>query len=649
MRIRIYAAIAEVVLSFALYAQQDLIIRNVDVVDVDQPAPSLLLNRDIIIRNGIIERVQPHSDDAPPAGAGVIDGPFIAMPGFIDTHTHLWQHVAKSVAPSSKLQEWVTKVYAFAPRINTPERSYTLIQCAAAEALLSGITSVIDYSSDNGNYGVFGATEAALRTLEVDGAIVFFTEQSFLTAREKEEELSHPGKKNVELWMGYGPLSFYDVPSVYDGIAMARRLGMRMTEHTMENIAEQRAMQALVTRYINENTPPADEDRKQIGLIKAAPPLPASDRYVRLQRLAQQVIGDADLDESQKRVLQPLAAYATPSPVPLLEYLGGIPDGFVSIHSVWQRPVDLEIYRLHNVTVSYNPESNQYLSSGATPFEWWSQRKLNVSLGTDGAASNDRIDMFSAMRAAINVQKQEIENAERSGAAIDSWRALQMATINGAKALGREASTGSIVAGKEADIVLLSPKRLGLSPLVRANAQRTASLIVYSAGTRDVDTVISNGFVQVRDGKFTGDHDEAWYAATLSALVAQLQQEIDNGAELKQRWAYMLESSHRYLTVNVKDDLDLAIVNDSKANLSIDVRLSGTLFGGTVAAILDDATLRRFPKKNPPRYWSKSYVVAPGGRVTVTKARNTTDWKINGEARSGVTTEQIGVSMRPAP
>jgi cytosine/adenosine deaminase-related metal-dependent hydrolase len=629
----------------------DLLIRNVTVVDVEQDKPALLLNRDIVVRDGRIADVRPHSD-AKVAARRVITGPFIALPGFIDTHTHLWQHVAKSVAPSSKLQEWVTKVYA-ATTLLSPREVWDGVGAAASEALLSGITTVVDFASINTAGDNLVGVVGALREREIDGAVVFFSEQAFLNAREKEaliRRLNGYGAKRIEVWMGYGPPSFCDVPAVYDGIAMARRLGLRMTEHLMENVDEQRAFQERVRKYLREKPALSPEDQRQLAAVAEAPELPKSDAYVRLQRLALQVLAGEPLDEAQRKLLEPLAKYTLPSPVPLLDYLGGIPDGFVSIHSVWQTPADLDLYKARHVSIAYNPESNFYLSSGAAPVEWWGQRNLNVSLGTDGAASNDRIDMFAAMRAPINAQKQELQNAVRAGDAIDSWKALKMATINGAKAIGRESSTGSIVTGKEADILLLSPERLGLSPLVLADPARVAALLVYSAGTRDIDTVVSNGHLMVEKGKLGRGLDEGEEARKLSEIVHHLQRRIDQGVEWKEEWDFQAGTplGSDYLAASKKDLVRLYVKNTGDAKVTVNVRFSGTVPGDTVGALLDEATAKRFPASTPARFWQRSYDLPPHTFIDIRKAAGSSTWHMGGDLREGVETEeQVSVSVSP--
>ena len=140
-----------VILAVALPAlAADVVIRNVTVCDV--AAKTVTPAMEIVITGDRIERVQPQGDPTP--APVVIDGTrLVAVPGFIDTHTHLWQHVGKSVAPDRQLQEWVKRVYG-PSRYLTPDEVGLVASAAAAEALRSGITTVIQV------FGSFSSTSS---------------------------------------------------------------------------------------------------------------------------------------------------------------------------------------------------------------------------------------------------------------------------------------------------------------------------------------------------------------------------------------------------------------------------------------------------------------------------------------------------------
>lgn len=140
------------------------------------------------------------------------------------------------------------------------------------------------------------------------------------------------------------------------------------------------------------------------------------DAYEELIRLKEQIlnvdtalqsINDTlykPLTEQEKVSLGSLKPERVISPLILLDYLKGLKD-FVAIHSVWSQKEDLDIMVKNHISVSHNPESNLYLSSGIAPINEYLKSNILVSLGTDGAASNDGINMFSAMREMWNVYK----------------------------------------------------------------------------------------------------------------------------------------------------------------------------------------------------------------------------------------------------
>src|SRR5215831_13563653 len=119
------------------------------------------------------------------------------------------------------------------------------------------------------------------------------------------------------------------------------------------------------------------------------------------------------------------------------------------------------------------------------------ERGISVSLGADGAPCNNRLDMFTEMRTAALIQK--LRHGPKT---LPALRVLQMATIDGARALGLDDEIGSVEAGKRADLVLLD-----LSSLQTTPRPDLVSTIVYAAEIENVDTVIIDGRVVVRDGR----------------------------------------------------------------------------------------------------------------------------------------------------
>jgi hypothetical protein len=235
-----------------------------------------------------------------------------------------------------------------------------------------------------------------------------------------------------------------------------------------------------------------------------------------------------------------------------------------------------------------------YLASGAPPLAAYCSRGINFTLGTDGAASNDGIDFFSAMRATWNLGKVDMLDPEAMKS-VNAWEILRAATINGALAVGLEEVTGSLDPGKEADLVLLSLDRFGLAPFRESDTQN-ASLIVNSAGVRDVTYVISNGRIIVKDGQLA-EHDEPELAQRLSEIWAQARQNRTEGKTWNEEISLTAQSSTllRYRSVRPRDRVDMLLKNQLDHDVEVFVAKSGQPFGGACAAMLSPDVLARTP------------------------------------------------------
>ena len=135
-------------------------------------------------------------------------------------------------------------------------------------------------------------------------------------------------------------------------------------------------------------------------------------------------------------------------PITRLEALGLLGPNLIGVHAVHLAPEDIDRLALHQCAVAHCPTSNMKLASGTAPITRLVHRGLSVGLGTDGAASNNRLDLFREMRQASLLAKLDSGDAS----ALPAHRVLRMATLDGARALGLDGQIGSLVAGKSADI-----------------------------------------------------------------------------------------------------------------------------------------------------------------------------------------------------
>jgi 5-methylthioadenosine/S-adenosylhomocysteine deaminase len=179
-------------------------------------------------------------------------------------------------------------------------------------------------------------------------------------------------------------------------------------------------------------------------------------------------------------------------PVAILDSLKFWAPVTIAAHAVWINADEIALLKQRNVGVSNNPESNMKLSSGTAPVTAYRKAGVNVGVGTDGAASNNDLDMFEAMRQAAFQQKL----ITMDPTAISAPEALEMATIGGARVVGQHARIGSLEPGKRADLIVVGMSRPRQQPLFDPVAQ-----VVYASRGDDVETTIVNGRVLMRDRK----------------------------------------------------------------------------------------------------------------------------------------------------
>ncbi|HZR26548.1 MAG TPA: amidohydrolase [Vicinamibacterales bacterium] len=178
------------------------------------------------------------------------------------------------------------------------------------------------------------------------------------------------------------------------------------------------------------------------------------------------------------------------TPTAYLESIGFWGPKTIAAHGVWVNDEDIAILKRRNVGVSHNPESNMKLASGTAPVTKYLANNVALGLGTDGAASNNDLDMFEAMRQASFLAK----HANHDPTAVPAQTALDLATIGGARAIGMEKQIGSLEPGKRADLITVSLSAARQTPIYDV-----VSHLVYVTRGDDVRTTIVEGKVLMRD------------------------------------------------------------------------------------------------------------------------------------------------------
>jgi 5-methylthioadenosine/S-adenosylhomocysteine deaminase len=200
-------------------------------------------------------------------------------------------------------------------------------------------------------------------------------------------------------------------------------------------------------------------------------------------------------------------------PLERLRRLGLVSPRLIAAHAIHLEPAELDLIAREGVRVAHCPSSNLKLASGIAPVAGMQARGIVVALGTDGAASNNRLDVMTEMRTAALLAK----GASGDAAVVDAHTALRMATLDGAVALGLEAEIGSIEPGKQADLAAIELDALETRPCFDP-----VSHIVYSAGREHVSHVWVAGEARLEARRLTGIdvadlHDRAiWWQSRLS-------------------------------------------------------------------------------------------------------------------------------------
>jgi 5-methylthioadenosine/S-adenosylhomocysteine deaminase len=199
-------------------------------------------------------------------------------------------------------------------------------------------------------------------------------------------------------------------------------------------------------------------------------------------------------------------------PIAALEALGVFAGRVIAAHGVWVQGDEIQLLAKRGVGVAHNPESNMKLASGTAPVPQYLDAKVAVGLGTDGAASNNDLDMFEAMRQAAFLHKLQAKDPRVVSARV----ALDMATIGGARVLGREKELGSLEPGKLADVIVVRMDQPRQTPMYDP-----ISHLVYTTRGDDVETTIVNGRTLMRSGKVLS-LDEARVLSDARAAAADV-------------------------------------------------------------------------------------------------------------------------------
>ncbi|MGA8049237.1 MAG: TRZ/ATZ family hydrolase [Burkholderiales bacterium] len=398
-----------------------------------EPDGAALEHTAVAVRDGRIEAVLPVADAASRfAGYPEIRLPHHALiPGLVNAHTHAAMTLMRGLADDLPLMNWLQEhIWPAETKHVSPQfvKDGTLLACA--EMLRGGTTCFNDMY-----FFPEAALEAALETgmRAALGAIV------------------------VEF-----PSAYAADPDDYlrKGLALRDRYG--------------------------------DHERLSFCIAPHAPYTVSDDSFRKVARLAAELDVPVHLHvhETEEEIARSFAEHGL-RPLERLRRLELLGPGLIAVHTVHLSRDEVAMLGQYGCSVAHCPSSNLKLASGFAPIAALLDAGVNVALGTDGAASNNRLDMFQEMRQTALLAKA----VARDAAAVPARAALRAATLGGAIALGLERQVGSIVAGKAADLVAVRLDGPELSP-----CYDPVSHLVYAAGREHVSHVWVAGRALIVDG-----------------------------------------------------------------------------------------------------------------------------------------------------
>ncbi|MFI3265932.1 MAG: amidohydrolase [Rikenellaceae bacterium] len=203
-------------------------------------------------------------------------------------------------------------------------------------------------------------------------------------------------------------------------------------------------------------------------------------------------------------------------PVSYYDNLGLFDRPTIAAHAVYVDDRDIELFVRKGINIAHNPQSNMKMSAGIAPVAKMLDAGVNVALGTDGTCSNNDLDMWDEMRTAAFLQKVSTGDP----CAMNAYQTLEMATVRGARAIGRGDDLGRLEVGFQADIVLVDIEKPHYYP-----RNDMASLLVYCGKASDVDTVLVAGEVVVRGGELSSG-DVMDYASGVDDIASRIKKQL---------------------------------------------------------------------------------------------------------------------------
>ena len=446
----------------------DLLIRNARIYTLDRER-RVIERGSLAVRGDTIAAAGPAGAVETECAARVIDAEgMILFPGFIDTHIHIFQSFLKGLGADHRLIEWLNLSALPYGTVMTPRQHELAARLACMEAMKSGCTTLCEF---------------------------FYTNQDPELACACIEGMRSTGIRSVFIRTFQDTGEEYGMPSVF----------IEPADKAM------REVEALRKRYQQDD----------MLSVWTGPDVTWSTTKEGYRTMLEYCLGEnvrysMHLKETEVDNEMCFRNYGMDI-VDLLEGIGFLTDKLLAVHCVNLTENDIRRFAEYGVSISHNPAPNLYLGSGIPPIPESLRAGVNVSLGTDGAASNNSTDMLETMKLAALIQK----GIHRDASVISADQVIRMAACGGAKAIGMENLVGTLEVGKKADMILFDPRHLKSFPDHDAEAT-----VVYASSEENIDTTIVNGKVVYHRGRFAGGLSEAELIRECAAEVEKMRNRL---------------------------------------------------------------------------------------------------------------------------
>jgi len=395
-----------------------------------------IVKADLFIENGRVESI---ADPAAKADIVIDASDCAVLPGLVQTHIHLCQTLFRGAADDLSLLNWLKKRVWPMEAAHSADSVRASARLGVAELIKGGTTCALTMETVNHTEEVFKVIEETGFRATVGKCMMDKGDDLPSELHENCDDSIRESVALLDKWHGQanGRIRYCFAPRF--AVSCSRQLLSEVSQLA-------RARGIIIHTHSSENRTECEVVEQETGLRNVA----------------------------------------------YLDSLGISGSHVVLAHCVHLDEGEMNTLSRTGTQVAHCPSSNLKLGSGIARIHEMLERGIPVSVGADGAACNNRLDMFTEMRTAALLQK--VKHGPES---LSARQVLRMATVNGARALGLGSELGSLEAGKRADVIIVRLSELHTSPL----ASDVISTIVYSAGPTDVETVIIDGKLVMRGRK----------------------------------------------------------------------------------------------------------------------------------------------------